>query len=160
MINGSPGSSERTSASLLPSGNSGIRRDRIQGIVERYEALDLRIEYLAGVDLAGIVQDLQDPLGIGYLLGPEVQDGRYDTGAFESGIAPDELIQTDGEGFHDRRPPLKCVPRILPIDSLLHPGLPTVHSAAERTAPKETTFERDVASCTMKPNPTETVETR
>ena len=146
MINGSPGLSERTSASLLPSGNSGIRRDRIQGIVERYEALDLRIEYLAGVDLAGVVQDLQDPFRIRYLLGPEVQDGRYDAGAVESGIAPDELIQTDGEGFHDRRPPLKCVPRILPIDSLLHPGLPTVHSAAERTAPKETTFEREVAS--------------
>lgn len=146
MINGSPGSSERTSASLLPSGNSGIRRDRIQGIVERYEALDLRIEYLAGVDLAGVVQDLQDPFRIRYLLGPEVQDGRYDAGAVESGIAPDELIQTDREGFHDRRPPLKCVPRILPIDSLLHPGLPTVHSAAERTAPKETTFEREVAS--------------
>ena len=146
MINGSTGSSERTSASLLPSGNSGIGRDRIHGIVERYEALDLRIEYLASVDLAGVVQDLQDPFRIRYLLGPEVQDGRYDAGAVESGIAPDELIQTDGEGFHDRRPPLKCVPRILPIDSLLHPGLPAVHSAAERTAPKETTFEREVAS--------------
>lgn len=72
MINGSPGSSERTSADLLPSGNSGIRRDRIHGVVERYETLDLRIEYLAGVDLAGVVQDLQDPFRIGCLLGPEV----------------------------------------------------------------------------------------
>ena len=160
MINGSPGSSERTSANLLPSGNSGIRRDRIHGVVERYETLDLRIEYLAGVDLAGVVQDLQDPFRIGYLLGPEVQNGRYDVSAVESGIAPDELIQTDGERFHDRRPPLKCVPRLLPIDSLLHPVFPTVRRAAERTAPKETTFERDIASCTMKPNPTETVEMR
>ena len=146
MINGSPGLSERTSASLLPSGSSGIGRDRIQWIVERYEALDLRIEYLAGVDLAGVVQDLQDPFRIGYLLGPEVQDGRYDMSAVESGIAPDELIQTDGEKFHDRKPPLKYVPRILPIDSLLHPVFPTVRRAAERTVPKETTFERDVAS--------------
>ena len=55
---------------------------------------------------------------------------------------------------------MKCVPRILPIDSLLHPVFPTVRRAAERTVPKETTFEREVASWLMKPNPTVTVETR
>lgn len=160
MINGSPGWSERTSEGLLLGGWPGIGGDRIHGVVERYETLDLRIEYLAGVDLPGIVQDPQDPLGIGRLLGPEVQDGGHDAGRVESWIPADELVQADGEGLHDQNPPGRAVPRLLPIDSLLHPVFPTVRRAAERTVPKETTFERDVASCTMKPNPTETVETR
>lgn len=134
--------------------------DRVHGIVKGYEALHLGIEYLAGVDPSRIVQDLQDPLGIGRLLGPEVQDGGHDAGRVKSGIPADELVQADGEGLHDRNPPRRAVPRILPIDSLLHPVFPTVRRAAERTVPKETTFEHDVASCTMKPNPTETVETR
>lgn len=160
MINDVRGCSERTSKSLLIDGGSGIGRNGIERIVERDETLKLRVEDLAGINPSDPVEDFEDPFGIGRLLGSEIENGGDYAIAADSGIPADEFVQTNGERFHDRKPPEKTVPRVSLLIDSIHPGSSTVRCAAERTAPKEQTFEREIASCTMKPNPTVTEETR
>ena len=157
MINGSPEWSGRTSEGLLLCGGRGEGRDGVERVVEGDESPPLRIVDLAGVDPAGVLEDLQDPLRVGRLLGPEIQDLGYDAVPEGSGVPPDEVEEADGQGLHGRRPPRREMPRLL-IGSM-HPGLKTVRRAAERTSPKKI-FERKGASWLMKSIPTVTEETR